>query len=109
MLSIRIIAGCGAHRKYRTVMVSIAAGYRTPLTLLREHRYSRGYGFHTSSTFHSGSIRPDNQQHGGAMGGTVADKPLTIGEAIRKHWPEYLMEASGLETFMVSAGLITTL
>ena len=39
----------------------------------------------------------------------MADKPLTIGEAIRKHWPEYLMEASGLGTFMVSAGLITTL
>ena len=39
----------------------------------------------------------------------MADKPLTIGEAMRKHWPEYLMEAWGLGTFMVSAGLITTL
>ena len=38
----------------------------------------------------------------------VTDKPLTIGEAMRKHWPEYLMEAWGLGTFMVSAGLITT-
>jgi aquaporin Z len=38
----------------------------------------------------------------------VANKPLTLGEAIRKHWPEYLMEAWGLGTFMVSAGLITT-
>ena len=39
----------------------------------------------------------------------MADKPLTLGEAMRKHWPEYLMEAWGLGTFMVSAGLITTL
>ena len=38
----------------------------------------------------------------------MADKPLTIGEAMRKHWPEYLMEAWGLGAFMVSAGLITT-
>ena len=38
----------------------------------------------------------------------MTDKPLTIGEAMRKHWPEYLMEAWGLGTFMVSAGLITT-
>jgi aquaporin Z len=38
----------------------------------------------------------------------VADKPLTLGVAMRKHWPEYLMEAWGLGTFMVSAGLITT-
>jgi aquaporin Z len=39
----------------------------------------------------------------------VADEPLTPGEAMRKHWPEYLMEAWGLGTFMVSAGLVTTL
>ena len=39
----------------------------------------------------------------------MADKPLTIGEAMRKHWPEYLMEAWGLGAFMVSAGLITTI
>jgi aquaporin Z len=39
----------------------------------------------------------------------AADNPLTTGEAMRKHWPEYLMEAWGLGTFMVSAGLITTL
>ena len=39
----------------------------------------------------------------------MADKPLTLGEAMRKHWPEYLMEAWGLGTFMVSASLITTL
>jgi len=38
----------------------------------------------------------------------VADKALTIGEAMRKHWPEYLMEAWGLGAFMISAGLITT-
>lgn len=28
---------------------------------------------------------------------------------LRKHWPEYLMEAWGLGTFMVSAGVVTTL
>ena len=39
----------------------------------------------------------------------MADEPLTLGEAMRKHWPEYLMEAWGLGTFMVSAGLVTTL
>ncbi len=39
----------------------------------------------------------------------MADKPLTPGNAMRKHWPEYLMEAWGLGTFMVSAGLVTTL
>ena len=38
----------------------------------------------------------------------MVDKPLTIGQAMRKHWPEYLMEAWGLGAFMVSAGLITT-
>jgi aquaporin Z len=30
-------------------------------------------------------------------------------QTLRKHWPEYLMEAWGLGTFMVSAGLVTTL
>ena len=34
---------------------------------------------------------------------------LTIGRALREHWPEYLMEAWGLGTFMVSAGLFATL
>jgi len=29
--------------------------------------------------------------------------------ALRRHWPEYLMEAAGLGLFMVSAGLVTTL
>lgn len=29
--------------------------------------------------------------------------------ALRRHWPEYLMEAWGLGTFMVSAGLFTAL
>jgi len=30
-------------------------------------------------------------------------------EALRRHWPEYLIEAWGLGTFMLSAGLFTTL
>lgn len=30
-------------------------------------------------------------------------------EALRHHWPEYLMEAAGLGLFMISAGLFTTL
>ena len=30
-------------------------------------------------------------------------------EALRHHWPEYLMEAAGLGIFMISAGLFTTL
>lgn len=39
----------------------------------------------------------------------MAAKPATaIPQALKDHWPEYLMEAWGLGTFMVSAGLITT-
>ena len=34
---------------------------------------------------------------------------LTIGRAVRTHWPEYLMEAWGLGTFMVSASVFATL
>src|ERR687891_2816511 len=36
---------------------------------------------------------------------------LTAGptEALRRHWPEYLMEAAGLGLFMISAGLFGTL
>ena len=30
-------------------------------------------------------------------------------DALRRHWPEYLMEAAGLGLFMVSAGLFATL
>lgn len=39
----------------------------------------------------------------------MAKLQLTPEQAMRKHWPEYLMEAWGLGTFMVSAGLVTTL
>jgi len=38
----------------------------------------------------------------------TADR-LTIGRALRGHWPEYLIEAWGLGTFMVSAGMFATL
>ncbi len=34
---------------------------------------------------------------------------LSVTQALRAHWPEYLMEAWGLGTFMVSAGLFATL
>jgi aquaporin Z len=49
---------------------------------------------------------------------TVLRKRLTGGaegpargpaDALRRHWPEYLMEAAGLGLFMVSAGLFATL
>jgi aquaporin Z len=39
----------------------------------------------------------------------MAEQPLTLGRALRGHWPEYLIEAWGLGTFMVSAGAFTTL
>ena len=29
-------------------------------------------------------------------------------EALRAHWPEYVMEAAGLGLFMVSAAVVTT-
>src|SRR6266853_387868 len=35
--------------------------------------------------------------------------PLTLGRALRLHWPEYLMEAAGLGFFMVSACLFGAL
>ena len=35
----------------------------------------------------------------------MRDDRLTVGRALREHWPEYLMGAWGLGTFMVSAGL----
>ena len=40
--------------------------------------------------------------------GEVAQRPTPIG-ALQNHWPEYLMEAWGLGTFMVSACLVTAL
>ncbi len=39
----------------------------------------------------------------------MATEPLSAVEVMHKHWPEYLMEAWGLGTFMVSAGVFTTL
>ncbi len=38
----------------------------------------------------------------------VAAKRLSLAQALRAHWPEYLMEAWGLGTFMVSAGVFAT-
>ena len=34
---------------------------------------------------------------------------MTAREALARHWPEYLIEAWGLGTFMVSAGIVATL
>ena len=39
----------------------------------------------------------------------MSEERLTIGRALRTHWPEYLIEAWGLGTFMISAGLFATL
>lgn len=39
----------------------------------------------------------------------MPDDRLTIGRALRTHWPEYLMEAWGLATLLVSAGVFATL
>jgi aquaporin Z len=39
----------------------------------------------------------------------MAGQSLTVGRALREHWPEYLMEAWGLGAFMVSAGVFATL
>ena len=39
----------------------------------------------------------------------MPEERLTVGRAMRTHWPEYLIEAWGLGTFMVSAGLFATL
>ncbi|MFY9828475.1 MAG: aquaporin [Rhodoplanes sp.] len=36
-------------------------------------------------------------------------KRLSVAQALRAHWPEYLMEAWGLGTFMVSAGVFAAL
>ena len=48
---------------------------------------------------------------GPAWGEAGLDRPPLGGAvtALRRHWPEYLMEASGLGLFMVSAGLFATL
>jgi len=39
----------------------------------------------------------------------MAAPTLTVGRALREHWPEYLIEAWGLGTFMVAAGAFGTL
>ena len=49
----------------------------------------------------------------GAMPGMIrrahAGPARSAADALRRHWPEYLMEAWGLGVFMVSAGLFATL
>jgi hypothetical protein len=41
--------------------------------------------------------------------GGAAGPARGLVDALRRHWPEYLMEAAGLGLFMVSAGLFGTL
>ena len=61
--------------------------------------------------------RTDGSAHGGAARGrartTRAAEPAGPArgpvDALRRHWPEYLMEAAGLGVFMVAAGLFATL
>ena len=49
----------------------------------------------------------------GAMPGMVrradAGPARSAADALRRHWPEYLMEAAGLGLFMISAGVFATL
>jgi aquaporin Z len=40
---------------------------------------------------------------------TAAMRPASCAGSLRRHWPEYLMEAAALGIFMVSAGAFTTL
>jgi len=49
---------------------------------------------------HVAEVRPEAADRGPALG---------FADALRRHWPEYLMEAAGLGMFMISAGLFGTL
>jgi len=65
----------------------------------------------TARHFPSAADPRHNLMHEGAaeVEAVVAEAPPGIGAAMRRHWPEYTMEAAGLGLFMVSAGLVTTL
>src|SRR3954447_16453069 len=39
----------------------------------------------------------------------IADRPVPVTMALRRHWPEYLIEAMGLAVFMLSAAVFATL
>ena len=39
----------------------------------------------------------------------MSDDRLSLGRALKDHWPEYLIEGWGLGTFMISAGVCATL
>jgi aquaporin Z len=43
------------------------------------------------------------------VGAENAGPAAGAGDALRRHWPEYLMEAAGLGLFMISAGVSATL
>ena len=39
----------------------------------------------------------------------VSNRAVEMGDAFLQNWPEYLIEAGGLGTFMVFAGVLATL
>jgi Major intrinsic protein len=67
------------------------------------------------------AVRPEERTGGSSQGAPACVCPRTrraatsVGpahgpvDALRRHWPEYLMEAAGLGLFMVSAGMFGTL
>lgn len=60
----------------------------------------------TDATLHGAAAPDRTRTNRAAATAGPARGPL---DALRRHWPEYLMEAAGLGLFMVSAGLFATL
>jgi aquaporin Z len=50
-------------------------------------------------------MQQQEMAEGGRTGGSIG----ALGDALRRHWPEYLMEAAGLGAFMVSACVFAVL
>ena len=61
---------------------------------------------HTVASLHGAATPDRTRTNRAAATAGPARGPL---DALRRHWPEYLMEAAGLGLFMVSAGLFATL
>ena len=61
---------------------------------------------HTVAGLHGAAAPDRTRTNRAAATAGPARGPL---DALRRHWPEYLMEAAGLGLFMVSAGLFATL
>jgi len=45
----------------------------------------------------------------GQRADSIALGPFSLADSLKRHWPEYLMEAAALGIFMISAGVFTTL